>query len=61
MSYFIAVIGVLLIVPWPVFGGLLVACAVWMHHAGLVNPISEVGELLLFYAAIGGILCVCFL
>ena len=58
MSYLIAIIGCLLIVPYPVLGALTFAGAVWWHEAGFANPASEWGELLLFYAALVGIVSV---
>jgi len=57
LSYLIAIIGCLLIVPYPAIGALVFCVAVWLHQSGLATPIGEIGEMLLFYGALVGIAC----
>jgi len=60
MTYIIAVLGLFIFVPFPVLGSLMFAGAVMAHQTGLVEPShNDTAQVVLFYAAIVGIITAC--
>ena len=57
LAWLIAIFGMIMFVPWPVIGSLLVVLAIYLR-GWWGDDLSEWGEMLMFFGAIAGIVAV---